>query len=255
MARRSCSVPSSGRRTDAWPARPFRAGAARPRSRARRAAGGARGPRRARRAARRVPRVRTADGGNPDRGPGAVDRGGRKPGHGADRDRGQRRSRPDDAALQIGAGPVVGADPVRARVRRDPRPPDGRRADRAGAAAPAARGASTGADAAAFLHQSRDEGRAVVDEARPDAVVRIGALDDPATADGGPRRRQRRGLGPARPAIAGAGRSRSSARFRRDAGGSTRRGGRRGSGRGRRVRRHAQPAACGPAGGHRPDGG
>ena len=39
-----------------------------------------------------------------------------------------------------------------------------------------------------------------------------GAVDDPPAADGGPRRGQRRHLGPARPAVPGAGRSRAAAR-------------------------------------------
>ena len=45
-----------------------------------------------------------------------------------------------------------------------------------------------------------------------------GHVDDPAAADGGPRRGERRHLGPARPAVPGAGRSRPAARQRRHAG-------------------------------------
>ncbi len=48
-------------------------------------------------------------------------------------------------------------------------------------------------------------------------LTHAGQVDDPAAADGGARRGQRRDLGPARPAVPGAGRSRSAAGPRRHA--------------------------------------
>ena len=74
-----------------------------------------------------------------------------------------------------------------------------------------------------------------------------GEVDDPAAADGDSRRRERGDLGPARSADSGAGRSRAAARQQRHAQGRHRVGARCDVGHGRRLHRHAEPAARGRA--------
>ena len=167
----------------------------------------------------------------------------------------ERRARPEDAAVEVGARAVVGGADLRRRHR-----PHGGAAAGAGASDPrrsdpARRGAAAGDPVAAVVAQPGDEDRRVVEDAVADRADDAGALDDPAAADGDSRRRQRRDLGAARSPAAGARRSRSAAGQRRLAAGRDRRDARRHVGRGRRLHRDAQPAPGGRARGAGQDRG
>ena len=65
---------------------------------------------------------------------------------------------------------------------------------------------------AAVVDQPAAQDRRVVEDALADGPDDPGQVDDPAPADGDPRRGQRRDLGPARPAVPGAGRPRPAPR-------------------------------------------
>ena len=160
-------------------------------------------------AAGRLPRVRAAAGRDPDRGAGPVDRGGREPDQRAAGERAQRHDRAEDDPVEVGAGAVVGrADPqggdrpdgVRGRWCRSGWRSRRRRLPAAARAA--------GDPLAAVVDQPAAQDRRLVEDALADGPDDPGQVDDPPPPDGDPRRGQRRDLGPARPAVPGAGRSR-----------------------------------------------
>ena len=163
-------------------------------------------------AARRLPRVRAAAGRDPDRGARPVHRRGREPRH-ACRSRTRSTACPASKTMRsksvLGLSSVVlifeqGTDLMGARQLVQERLP------RVVAQLPAV-GPAAGDPVAAVVAQPGAEDRHLVQDAVADGDDDAGAVDDPAAADGRARRRQRRHLGPARPAVPGAGRSRPAA--------------------------------------------
>ena len=121
---------------------------------------------------------------DPDRGAGAVDRGGREPDQRAAGERAERHDRAQDDPVEVGAGAVVGgADPQGGHR------PDVGAAGGAGAAggrgvAAAGGGAPAGDPLAAVVDQPADEDRRLVEDALADGPDAAGEVDDPAAADG-----------------------------------------------------------------------
>ena len=139
--------------------------------------------------------------------PGPVDAGSRIAGQRADRERARRRAGREDDPLEVGARPVVGGPDPRRR-----RGSHGGAAARAGAArhdcrAVAGQRASAGDAGAAVVAQPPDEDRHHVADAVADRDDDDRPMDGAAAIDGRAGRRQRRDLGPARQATAGARRS------------------------------------------------
>ena len=151
-------------------------------------------------------RVRAADDRGPDRGARPLGAGGRGPGDAQPRGAPERHPVAEEHPFDVRPGPVVDPPHLRARHRRPPRT-----AARPGAPGPVVRDPERRQAArhhpAALDHQSRDDGRALVEDGLADRDGDPGAMEHPPGAPGRAGCRQRFDLGPARTPAPGAGRA------------------------------------------------